>query len=114
MSWGATAFTPIVTYNTPPFGFEERSNPSDFGTCPEDPYSGSENLKEDIRHLFKLEDETLPLSRFSEQFKNGGNGASGGNGSALSEIFTFYNVVLFVMVMSILFYVTRKRFSAAE
>ena len=51
MSWGATAFTPIVTYNTPPFGFAERPNPSDFPTCPEDPYSGAENIKERIKEL---------------------------------------------------------------
>lgn len=51
MSWGATAFTPIVTYNTPPFGFAERPNPSDFPTCPEDPYSGAENIKDRIKEL---------------------------------------------------------------
>lgn len=53
MSWGATAFTPIVTYNTPPFGFAEKPNPSDFPTCPEDPYIGAENIKEKIKELSK-------------------------------------------------------------
>ena len=108
MSWGATAFTPIVTYNTPPFGFEERTNPNDFGTCPEDPYSGTEHLKEDIRHLFKLQDETLPFSRFREPF-SGGNSNGHSSSSPYAGIFTFYNVVLFVIVMSILYYVTRQR-----
>jgi hypothetical protein len=56
MSWGSTAFTPIITYNTPPFGFEERPNPSDFPTCPEDPYSGSENLKDRIKEATRLKD----------------------------------------------------------
>lgn len=51
MSWGATAFTPIITYNTPPFGFAERPNPSDFPTCPEDPYAGAENIKERIKEF---------------------------------------------------------------
>ena len=97
MSWGATAFTPIITYNTPPFGFEERPNPSDFGTCPEDPYSGSENLKEDIKHLFKLEKATIPYSPLREFFSTNSNGS----------IFTFYNVILFIFAVSILVYMTR-------
>lgn len=46
-----TAYTPIITYNTPPFGFAERPNLSDFPTCPEDPYSGTENIKERIKEL---------------------------------------------------------------
>ena len=105
MSWGATAFTPIVTYNTPPFGFEERSNPSDFGTCPEDPYSVSENLKDDIRHLFTIEKEIYPYSNFRENFVSKEENQS----EKKSTIFTFYNVVLFIMVMSLLYYVTTKQ-----
>ena len=102
MSWGATAFTPIITYNTPPFGFEERPNPSDFGTCPEDPYSGTENLKEDIRHLYNVERETLPYSQFKEFFD------SSSEGNAIQSIFTIPNMILFVMVMSILIYMTQQ------
>lgn len=51
MSWGATAFTPMISYNTPPFGFHERIQPPDFSTCPENPWSAAENLKEDIKQL---------------------------------------------------------------
>ena len=98
MSWGATAFTPIITYNTPPFGFEERPNPSDFGTCPEDPYSASENLKENISHLFKLKDATIPYSPLEPLREFFGE---------TKTIFTFYNVVLFVMVVFVLVYMTR-------
>jgi len=104
MSWGATAFTPIVTYNTPPFGFEERSNPSDFGTCPDDPYSGSENLKDDIKHLFQVEKELYPYSNFRENFVSKEESQS-----EKSTIFTFYNIVLFIMVMGLLYYITTKQ-----
>lgn len=45
MSWGATAFTPIVTYNQPPFGFHDIQNPHDFTTCPENPYTGTYRLQ---------------------------------------------------------------------
>lgn len=53
-SWGSTAFTPIISYNTPPWGFEERPNPPDFSVCPEDPYAATENLKNEIKHLTKI------------------------------------------------------------
>ena len=109
MSWGATAFTPIVTYNTPPFGFEERQNPSDFGTCPSDPYSATENLKEDIRHLFKLEEETMPLSRFQEPESFNGSYGPGDGAGGWSDVFTFYNIVLFLIAMTLLYFVTKRR-----
>jgi hypothetical protein len=108
MSWGATAFTPIVTYNTPPFGFEERSNPSDFGTCPDNPYSGSENLKDDIRHLFQVEEQISPYSNFTEHF------VSNETESEKSTIFTFYNIVLFIMVMGLLYYITTKQLAFSK
>ena len=78
MSWGATAFTPIVTYNTPPFGFAERPNPSDFPTCPEDPYSGADNIKERIKEFsnnqnkeyFNVENDDSPNNENDiEQYK---------------------------------------------
>lgn len=49
-----TAYTPIISYNTPPFGFEERANPPDFNVCPEDPYAATENLKNDIKHMTRI------------------------------------------------------------
>ena len=106
MSWGATAFTPIITYNTPPFGFAERSNPSDFSTCPQDPYSGSENLKNDIRHLFNVEKQMNPYSNFKEFFASEDNSQQA---QVQSNIFSIYNVILFIIVMGILYYVTTKQ-----
>lgn len=52
MSWGATAFTPMISFNTPPFGFAERNQPSDFTTCPENPWVAAENLKADFQSYF--------------------------------------------------------------
>lgn len=49
-----TAYTPVITYNAPPFGFEERPNPPDFNVCPEDPYAATENLKNEIKHLTRI------------------------------------------------------------
>ena len=50
MSWGATAYTPIISYNEPPFGFEERPNMPDYPVCNSNPYIGAENIK----RLFKI------------------------------------------------------------
>ena len=69
MSWGATAFTPIITYNTPPFGFHERTQSSDFSTCPENPWSGSENLKEAINEIFSRKNRNDSKSRLLEGFE---------------------------------------------
>ncbi len=52
MSWGATAFTPIVTRNEPPFGFAETITPPDFPTNPSEPYSATEALKADLNASF--------------------------------------------------------------
>lgn len=49
-----TAYTPIISYNAPPFGFEERPNPPDFSVCPEDPYAATENLKNEIKHMSRI------------------------------------------------------------
>lgn len=68
MSWGATAFTPLITYNHPPFGFTERQNPSDYPTCPENPYSATENIKEATDQMFR-EKRQLP-DEISEPFIN--------------------------------------------
>ena len=51
MSFGATAFTPQVTLNSPPFGFSEISDASDFPTCPSDPWSASDRIKEVIKEV---------------------------------------------------------------
>lgn len=53
MSWGATAFTPIITYNSPPFGFHEVINPPDFKVCNENPWVSGERMKRDIQDTLK-------------------------------------------------------------
>lgn len=53
MSWGATAYTPIVTYNSPPFGFHEVINPTDFKTCNENPWISGERMKREIQDALK-------------------------------------------------------------
>ena len=52
MSWGATAYTPLVTYNEPPFGFHEVITPTDYKRCNEDPYRGTEDLKDALNARF--------------------------------------------------------------
>jgi len=54
MSGGATGYTPIVTYNEPPFGFHEVLTPTDYKRCNEDPYIGTEQLKEELNERFHL------------------------------------------------------------
>jgi hypothetical protein len=53
MSWGATSFTPIISYNEPPFGFAERPQQSDYPTCVENPYNAAAKFKERIKKLWK-------------------------------------------------------------
>jgi hypothetical protein len=52
MSWGATSFTPIISYNEPPFGFHERPQEPDFPVCVENPYVASSKLKQRIKKLW--------------------------------------------------------------
>lgn len=53
MSWGATAYTPIITYNSPPFGFHEVADLPDFKVCNEDPWETGERMKRDIQNALK-------------------------------------------------------------
>lgn len=53
MSWGSTAYTPIVTRNQPPFGFAEVINPPDFPTCASDPYIATAYLKAELDDAFR-------------------------------------------------------------
>ena len=52
MALASTAFTPIVTRNEPPFGFHEVITPTDFKRCNENPYIGTEKLKEELSARF--------------------------------------------------------------
>ena len=54
MSSCSTAYTPIVTYNQPPFGFHEVLTPTDYKRCNEDPYIGTEQLKDELNERFHL------------------------------------------------------------
>lgn len=53
MSWGATAYTPIATYNEPPFGFHEVINPPDFKVCNENPWISGERVVREIQNALK-------------------------------------------------------------
>lgn len=53
MSWGATAYTPIITYNSPPFGFHEVINPPDFKVCNENPWLSGERVVREIQTALK-------------------------------------------------------------
>jgi hypothetical protein len=53
MSWGATAYTPIISYNEPPFGFCERPNMPDYPVCTENPYIGAENIKREFKRVLQ-------------------------------------------------------------
>ena len=56
MSWGSTAFTPIVTRNVPPFGFHEVINPPDFKICNQNPWGTGERMKREIQDAMKLDE----------------------------------------------------------
>lgn len=56
MSWGSTAFTPIVTRNVPPFGFHEVITPPDFKVCNQNPWGTGERMKREIQDKLKLDE----------------------------------------------------------
>lgn len=62
MSWGATAYTPIITYNEPPFGFAEQPNPTDFPTCNQNPWSTAQRMKRDIQDGLKEQENRRRLN----------------------------------------------------
>lgn len=62
MSWGATAFTPIVTRNEPPFGFHEVQNPPDFPVCNENPWGTGDRMKAAIQDKLKLNENRKRLN----------------------------------------------------
>ena len=59
MSWGATGYTPIVTYNEPPFGFHEVIQPADYERCNQNPYIATDLLKMRLNKKFEnlMEDD---------------------------------------------------------
>lgn len=106
MSWGSTAFTPIITHNTPPFGFHERQNPSDFATCPDDPYVGAENLKEDIKELYRTKEgfHTYPVKCTGTPECKCQNCASGLSFS----IVTIVNIPVILLMIVLLYYLYNR------
>ena len=62
MSWGATAYTPIITYNEPPFGFAEQPNPTDFPTCNQNPWSTAQRVRRDIQDGLKDQENRRRLN----------------------------------------------------
>lgn len=62
MSWGSTAFTPIVTRNIPPFGFHEVINPPDFKVCNQNPWNTGKRMKREIQDAFKLDEYRRKLN----------------------------------------------------
>ena len=98
MSWGATAFTPMISYNTPPFGFAERIQPSDFATCPENPWVAAENLKQDMQSYFDKNDKNAYSNSQVENFANLGMiGPSIAQLPAVMKMFFFLAVVMCVL-----------------
>jgi len=67
MSWGSTAFTPIVTRNEPPFGFHETINPPDFKVCNENPWATGERMKREIQDSLKFEEYRKKLGAQSKR-----------------------------------------------
>lgn len=61
MSWGATAYTPIITRNEPPFGFAENPNPPDFKTCNTNPWASGDMNKEEIQQKLLVESHRRSL-----------------------------------------------------
>jgi hypothetical protein len=68
MSWGATAFTPIIAYNEPPFGFAETQTPPDFKTNNEDPWSSTDELKADLNARFAKLEKAREVEKFENEY----------------------------------------------
>lgn len=62
MSWGSTAFTPIVMRNQPPFGFHEVINPPDFKVCNQNPWGTGDRLKREIQDKLKMDEYRRKLN----------------------------------------------------
>jgi hypothetical protein len=69
MSWGATAYTPIIAYNEPPFGFAETITPPDFKTNNADPWSSTEELKADLNARFAKLEKARKAEKFESDYK---------------------------------------------
>lgn len=63
MSWGATAFTPIITRNEPPFGFAELPTMPDFKTCNENPWQTGERVKSEIQEKLLVDEYRRSLTK---------------------------------------------------
>ena len=96
MSWGATAFTPIISYNAPPFGFEERQNLHDYPTCPENPYISTEKLKREFAKVLS----TQPISNCSRESFIGDLFSK----SPEKGLINILNKSIIILVMAILVY----------
>lgn len=94
MSWGATAFTPLISYNAPPFGFAERIQSPDFPTCPENPWIAAEKLKEDLKSYF---DTTTNKGKGIESFIDINSHL---NGISITKIFLLIGIVLCLVTFS--------------
>ncbi len=74
MSWGATAFTPMITYNQPPFGFAEKQTVPDFPTCNVNPWSTAERVRRDIQDGLKVQEDRRRLNtQDGDDYANGFN-----------------------------------------
>lgn len=71
MTWGNTAYTPIVTYNQPPFGFHEVQHPPDFPRCFGNPYKNTYVYKNSLDKMFK--------KRFGTRYKGSAEEPASGN-----------------------------------
>jgi hypothetical protein len=70
MSWGATAYTPIIAYNEPPFGFAETITPPDFKTNNVDPWSSTDELKADLNARFVQLEKARKAEKFENEYAN--------------------------------------------
>lgn len=62
MSWGSTAFTPIVTRNEPPFGFHEVITPPDFKVNNQNPWTTGDRVKREIQDKLKMQEYRKKLN----------------------------------------------------
>jgi len=96
MSWGSTAFTPIVTRNEPPFGFAEAPNPPDFPVSDWNPYVASDYLKNRVADCAALS-STDDCVQANEAFR-GGDLIEGFDLSKYVHITYFLTVLIFTII----------------
>jgi hypothetical protein len=111
MSWGSTAYTPIIAYNEPPFGFAETITPPDFRTNNEDPWSSTDELKAELSARFSQFEKARAAA--AENFECAPLPLDSGAGARKNIRHELTNW-LFVLLATVVFYFVLNRYGDGD